>query len=38
VRPSSIHVLGIESGLVTDMHFFLYPELFAAFGLPATLR
>jgi RNA polymerase sigma-70 factor, ECF subfamily len=37
-RPSSIHVVGIESGLVTDMHFFLYPELFAAFGLPATLR
>jgi RNA polymerase sigma-70 factor (ECF subfamily) len=36
-RPSSIHVLGIESGLVADMHFFLYPELFAAFGLPDTL-
>jgi RNA polymerase sigma-70 factor, ECF subfamily len=37
-RPSSIHVLGIESGLVADMHFFLYPELFPAFGLPDTLR
>jgi RNA polymerase sigma-70 factor (ECF subfamily) len=37
-RPSSIHVVGIESGLVADMHFFLYPELFAAFGLPDTLR
>jgi RNA polymerase sigma-70 factor, ECF subfamily len=37
-RPSSIHVVGIESGLVTDMHFFLYPELFPAFGLPDTLR
>src|SRR5829696_6099276 len=23
-KPSSIHVLGIESGLVADMHFFLY--------------
>ena len=28
----------IESGLVTDMHFFIYPELFPAFGLPDTLR
>ena len=37
-RPSSIHVVGIESGLVADMHFFLYPELFPAFGLPDTLR
>jgi RNA polymerase sigma-70 factor (ECF subfamily) len=37
-RPSSIHVVGIEAGLVADMHFFLYPELFAAFGLPDTLR
>jgi hypothetical protein len=27
----------IESGLVTDMHFFKYPELFPAFGLPGTL-
>jgi RNA polymerase sigma-70 factor, ECF subfamily len=36
--PSSIHVVGIESGLVADMHFFLYPELFPAFGLPDTLR
>jgi RNA polymerase sigma-70 factor (ECF subfamily) len=35
--PASVHVLGIESGLVADMHFFLYPELFAAFGLPDTL-
>jgi hypothetical protein len=23
--------------LVVDMHFFKYPELFPAFGLPATL-
>jgi RNA polymerase sigma-70 factor (ECF subfamily) len=37
-RPSSIHVVGIEAGLVADMHFFLYPELFAAFGLPDTPR
>jgi RNA polymerase sigma-70 factor (ECF subfamily) len=37
-RPSSIHVVGIESGLVADMHFFLYPQLFPAFGLPDTLR
>jgi RNA polymerase sigma-70 factor (ECF subfamily) len=32
-RPFAINVVGIESGLVTDMHFFLYPELFPAFGL-----
>ena len=37
-RPFAIHVVGIESGLVADMHFFLYPELFPAFGLPDTLR
>lgn len=37
-RPFAIHVLQIESGLVADMHFFIYPELFAAFGLPDTLR
>jgi RNA polymerase sigma-70 factor (ECF subfamily) len=37
-RRSSIHVLGIKSGLVADMHFFLYPELFSAFGLPDTLQ
>jgi RNA polymerase sigma-70 factor, ECF subfamily len=37
-RPFAINVVRIESGLVTDMHFFLYPELFPAFGLPTTLR
>lgn len=37
-RLTAIHVVGIESGLVADMHFFRYPELFAAFGLPDTLR
>jgi RNA polymerase sigma-70 factor (ECF subfamily) len=37
-RPFAINVLRIESGLVADLHFFLYPELFPAFGLPATLR
>jgi RNA polymerase sigma-70 factor (ECF subfamily) len=35
--PFAIHVLQIEDGLVTDLHWFLYPELFPAFGLPATL-
>jgi RNA polymerase sigma-70 factor (ECF subfamily) len=38
LRPLAINVVGIESGLIKDMHFFLYPELFAAFGLPDTLR
>jgi RNA polymerase sigma-70 factor (ECF subfamily) len=37
-RPFAINVVGIESGLVVDMHFFKYPELFRAFGLPDTLR
>jgi RNA polymerase sigma-70 factor (ECF subfamily) len=37
-RPFAINLLEIESGLVTDMHFFLYPELFPAFGLPGTFR
>jgi RNA polymerase sigma-70 factor, ECF subfamily len=36
-RPFAIHVLEIEATLVADMHFFKYPELFPAFGLPATL-
>jgi RNA polymerase sigma-70 factor (ECF subfamily) len=33
----AIHVVEIEDGLVTDLHWFLYPELFPAFGLPDTL-
>jgi RNA polymerase sigma-70 factor (ECF subfamily) len=37
-RPLALHVIAIESGLVADMHFFFYPELFPAFGLPDTLR
>ena len=37
-RPFAIHVVRIESGLVAEMDFFLYPELFPAFGLPDTLR
>jgi RNA polymerase sigma-70 factor (ECF subfamily) len=37
-RPFGINVLRIESGLITDIDFFLHPELFPAFGLPDTLR
>jgi RNA polymerase sigma-70 factor (ECF subfamily) len=37
-RPFGINVVTIESGLVAEMDFFLYPELFPAFGLPDTLR
>jgi RNA polymerase sigma-70 factor (ECF subfamily) len=37
-RPLALHVIAIESGLVADMHFFFYPELFPAFGLPDKLR
>ncbi len=36
-RPFAIHVVADQSGLVADMDFFIYPELFPAFGLPATL-
>src|SRR5262245_477636 len=37
-RPLALHVVAIESGLIADMHFFFYPELFPAFGLPDKLR
>ena len=37
-RPFAINVVAIEAGLVAEMHFFKYPELFPAFGLPATPR
>jgi len=33
-RPFAVHLVEVKSGLVADMHFFLYPELFPAFGLP----
>jgi RNA polymerase sigma-70 factor, ECF subfamily len=35
--PFAINVVEIESGLIAGMHFFKYPELFPAFGLPDTL-
>jgi RNA polymerase sigma-70 factor, ECF subfamily len=35
--PFAINVVEIESGAVAGMHFFKYPELFPAFGLPSTL-
>jgi RNA polymerase sigma-70 factor (ECF subfamily) len=37
-RPFAINLVGIENGLVMDLQFFKYPELFPAFGLPGTLR
>jgi RNA polymerase sigma-70 factor, ECF subfamily len=37
-KPFAINVVQIESGLIVDMHFFLYPELFPAFGLPDTVE
>ena len=36
-RPFAINVVEIEAGRIVEMHFFKYPELFPAFGLPATL-
>jgi RNA polymerase sigma-70 factor (ECF subfamily) len=38
LKPFAINVIAIESGLVADMHFFKYPELFPGFGLPDRLR
>jgi RNA polymerase sigma-70 factor (ECF subfamily) len=35
--PFAINVVEIKAGLVAEMHFFKYPELFPAFGLPADL-
>src|SRR5262249_15383224 len=35
--PFGIHVIETENGLITGLHWFLYPELFAAFGLPDRL-
>jgi RNA polymerase sigma-70 factor (ECF subfamily) len=37
-RPFGINVVRIESGLIAELDWFLYPELFPAFGLPDTLR
>jgi RNA polymerase sigma-70 factor, ECF subfamily len=37
-RPFAIHAVRLESGLVAEMDFFLYPELFPAFGLPDAFR
>jgi RNA polymerase sigma-70 factor, ECF subfamily len=35
--PFAINVVEIEAGRIAAMHFFLYPELFPAFGLPDNL-
>jgi RNA polymerase sigma-70 factor (ECF subfamily) len=36
-RPLALDVLGIEGGRVTEITSFVFPGLFAAFGLPPTL-
>ena len=36
-RPLALDVLRIEGGRVAEIHSFVYPELFPAFGLPPTL-
>lgn len=33
----AIHVVEMAGGVITDLHWFLYPELFPAFGLPDRL-
>jgi RNA polymerase sigma-70 factor (ECF subfamily) len=36
-RPLALDVLRIEAGAIAEISTFVFPELFAAFGLPATL-
>jgi RNA polymerase sigma-70 factor, ECF subfamily len=36
-RPLALDLLTVEDGLITEITSFVSPELFAAFGLPATL-
>ena len=37
-EPFAIQVIETSDGLISGFHNFLYPELFAAFGLPARLE
>lgn len=37
-KPFAIQVVRLAHGLVADIHFFVYRELFPAFGLPDSLR
>ena len=33
-RPFAIEVLRIQDGLVAEIHYFIFPQLFSSFGLP----
>ena len=35
--PFAVHILGIDGTLVREIHTFVVPELFTAFGLPSAL-
>jgi RNA polymerase sigma-70 factor (ECF subfamily) len=37
-KPFAIQAIRVAEGLVADIHFFVYPGLFPAFGLPDSLR
>ncbi len=37
-EPWAIQVIEVSDGRISGLHHFLYPELFAAFGLPARLE
>jgi RNA polymerase sigma-70 factor (ECF subfamily) len=37
-EPFNVHVVEISEGRISGLHHFLYPELFAAFGLPPRLE
>ena len=37
-EPFNIHIVEVSDGRISGLHHFLYPELFAAFGLPLRLE
>ena len=37
-EPFAIQVLEVSGGRISGLHNFLYPELFAAFGLPPRIE
>jgi RNA polymerase sigma-70 factor (ECF subfamily) len=36
-EPFNLHIVDVSDGRISGLHHFLYPELFAAFGLPPHL-
>ena len=38
LEPFALQVIEVSDGRITGLHHFLYPELFAAFGLPPSVE